>query len=59
LHLSHRKKESVVCHKCHHGAKKVRKEVHIEENTSEGFGIEYDKEFTGVGLNRMHQNESK
>ena len=30
MHLSGRKKESTICSKCHHGAKKIEKQVSID-----------------------------
>ena len=55
-HLSGRKKESAVCNKCHHGAKKKRANVNIEGHKREDFTYDYSKEFTGSGLNRQDDN---
>jgi radical SAM protein with 4Fe4S-binding SPASM domain len=51
-HLAFRKKESVACSRCHHGAKKVKREVALGEDVSEGFNYEFNGDFRGVGLNR-------
>ena len=52
MHLSKRKKESIVCSKCHHGA--LKQEVHIKIDGSEhnDFDYVYSKDFSGSGLNR-------
>ena len=52
-HLALRKNESVICNKCHHGAKKVKRSIAIDSNQqSEGHDFEYSRQFSGVGLNR-------
>ncbi len=52
LHLAGRKKESVVCNKCHHGAKKKAVSVNIEGDERSDYGYDYKKDFEGCGLNR-------
>lgn len=52
LHLSGRKKESVVCAKCHHGAKKKRVALTIEGKMRNDYNFEYKDPFSGCGLNR-------
>ena len=50
LHAGGRKKDSAVCRKCHHGAKKIRREEVPE--AVEGTGLhqyEYLKDFAGFG----------
>lgn len=59
LHLKLRKKESEVCNKCHHGAKKVRREMQLKNAFSDGFDLEYNKKFSGVGLNRKEDDSAK
>jgi radical SAM protein with 4Fe4S-binding SPASM domain len=52
-HLAFRKKESIVCQKCHHGAKKVPRVVTVGDvDYSDGFNYAFEKDFSGVGLNR-------
>ena len=55
LHLAGRKKESGVCNKCHHGAKKKRANVNIEGKEHDDFTYDYKKEFAGCGLNRENK----
>jgi radical SAM protein with 4Fe4S-binding SPASM domain len=55
LHLAGRKKESSVCNKCHHGAKKKRANVSIEGKEHDDFTYDYEKEFAGSGLNRENK----
>jgi radical SAM protein with 4Fe4S-binding SPASM domain len=52
LHLSRLKKESVVCNKCHHGAKKKQVSVDVGGEQRNDFSYDYKKEFSGSGLNR-------
>lgn len=52
LHLNGRKKESPVCSKCHHGAKKVQKDIQIEGEQRKDFGYNYKKNFSGHGLKK-------
>jgi radical SAM protein with 4Fe4S-binding SPASM domain len=52
-HLAGRKRESAVCQECHHGARKVPRLVHTDRQDLGTFGIEYQKRFSGVGLNRL------
>ncbi|MEW6263542.1 MAG: radical SAM/SPASM domain-containing protein [Thermodesulfobacteriota bacterium] len=58
-HLAGRKSESTVCRKCHHGAKKVARAVAIQDGRIDGFDIVYQKEFSGVGLNRQSDEQPK
>ncbi|MCP4220888.1 MAG: radical SAM protein [bacterium] len=58
MHLGLRKKESVVCNKCHHGAKRVKRSHKIEEDVSEGYDFKYNGRFDGVGLNRETEREN-
>jgi len=51
-HMHLRKKESCVCQKCHHGSKRVKRQVRVGEDVSTDFNYEFKKDFTGVGLNR-------
>ena len=55
LHLDGRKKDSAVCNKCHHGAKKKRVNVNIKGQEQEDYSYDYKKEFTGSGLNRENK----
>ena len=52
LHLAGLKKESDVCNKCHHGAKKRKVRVSIEGDERDDFTYDYQKDFSGCGLNR-------
>ena len=52
LHLSGQKKESVVCNKCHHGAKKKRIELDVGGEHRQDFSYDFKKDFLGSGLNR-------
>jgi radical SAM protein with 4Fe4S-binding SPASM domain len=52
-HLAGRKRESEVCQKCHHGAKKVPRTIHTEKGPMESYSITYENQFSGVGLNRL------
>lgn len=52
LHISGRKKESVICNKCHHGAKKKQVELDVEGEVRKDYSYEYKKDFSGSGLNR-------
>jgi len=52
LHLEGRKKESAVCNKCHHGAKKQRKSLVLEKSVRKDYDYNYQKEFKGHGLNK-------
>ncbi len=58
-HLNGRKKESVVCNKCHHGAKKKKVQVNIEGQVRDDFNYDYKKDFAGCGLNRQGQNQGE
>jgi radical SAM protein with 4Fe4S-binding SPASM domain len=55
LHLDGRKKDSAVCNKCHHGAKKKRVNVNIKGQEQKDYSYDYKKEFTGSGLNRENK----
>ena len=50
LHLQGLKKESMVCNKCHHGAKK--KAVSLAGYIREEFTFDYQNNFAGHGLNK-------
>ena len=52
LHLSGLKKESAVCNKCHHGAKKKQIDLDVEGEHRQDFSYDYNKAFSGSGLNR-------
>ncbi len=52
LHLTGHKKDSAVCNKCHHGAKKKKTAVSIEGAEREDYSYDYKKAFSGYGLNR-------
>ncbi len=52
LHLTGRKKESIVCGKCHHGAKKKSIIVDIEGGKRRDYSYEYKEKFEGFGLKR-------
>lgn len=57
-HLNGQKKDSKVCQVCHHGAKKVRRDVAVEEVADSkiaAFNYEFKEDFKGVGLNREDQ----
>jgi radical SAM protein with 4Fe4S-binding SPASM domain len=54
-HITGGKKESTVCSKCHHGAKKMKREIKVGEDNAEGFNFQFKKEFKGVGLHRGSQ----
>ena len=45
LHLSGEKKESIVCAKCHHGAKKIKKSVSFDGSSQGNYTYAYNKEF--------------
>ena len=47
LHLSGRKKESIVCKKCHHGAKKIKMPVEFEGDHRTNYNYDYKKTFEG------------
>jgi len=52
-HLAHRKNQSPVCRKCHHGAKKIKRTLVVDdERYLDGFDFQYTRQFEGVGLNR-------
>jgi len=51
-HVAGKKNDSVPCKKCHHGAKKVKREVNVADDNIDCFNFEFEKEFSGVGLNR-------
>ncbi|MFH1091999.1 MAG: radical SAM/SPASM domain-containing protein [Pseudomonadota bacterium] len=57
-HLAGRKSESEVCNKCHHGAKKVPRAVSSDKESLESYNIAYNREFSGVGLNRIKDQTS-
>lgn len=46
-HTAGRKKESAVCQKCHHGARKVPVDVTISDEHRHDFAYEYKKDFEG------------
>jgi len=50
--LAGHKKDSVVCNKCHHGAKKKKVSLQVEGEERKDFSYDYKKEFAGSGLNR-------
>ena len=52
LHLAGRKKESIVCNKCHHGAIKKKIRVKVDDHERCDYRYEYKKEFSGFGLNK-------
>lgn len=52
LHLQKRKSESIVCNKCHHGAKKHHASVEVAGEQRDDFSYDYKKNFSGSGLNR-------
>jgi hypothetical protein len=52
MHLDLRKKESTVCNKCHHGAKKISKKVTMDGADRNDFTYVRNQEFQGHGLNR-------
>lgn len=52
LHLGGHKKDSKVCNKCHHGAKKKKAVVSLEGDARKDFTYEYQKDFSGHGLNK-------
>jgi radical SAM protein with 4Fe4S-binding SPASM domain len=56
-HLAGRKGDSAVCNKCHHGAKKIPRAIATEEGKIDSFSIQYDKQFSGVGLNRLEDEQ--
>jgi radical SAM protein with 4Fe4S-binding SPASM domain len=49
-HRTGRKDEDLVCRKCHHGAKKVLKDIEVEGHVIHGGDYNYVKEFKGHGL---------
>ncbi|RJP21635.1 MAG: radical SAM/SPASM domain-containing protein [Candidatus Omnitrophota bacterium] len=49
LHLSGRRLESKVCEKCHHGARKVKKNVQIEGIVQDDFTYAFKEDFSGWG----------
>lgn len=51
-HLNGCKKESRVCSKCHHGAKKVPQKLKLAGSEHHDFTYERHKAFNGHGLNR-------
>ena len=57
LHLNARKKESVVCNKCHHGATKVNKIVAVGHHHQNDFTYKRNSEFAGHGLNKQGNEE--
>jgi radical SAM protein with 4Fe4S-binding SPASM domain len=52
LHLTGRKKESIVCNKCHHGALKKKISVKLDGLERQDYRYEYKKDFSGFGLNK-------
>jgi radical SAM protein with 4Fe4S-binding SPASM domain len=58
LHLEKRRLESKVCEKCHHGAKKKKTKVHIEDQPREDFTYDYKREFSGWGNSDEINEES-
>jgi len=52
LHLSGRKKESIVCSKCHHGAKKKKRSVQLEGEQKMDFNYDYKDSFDGYASNK-------
>ncbi len=63
LHLHGRKKDSEVCQKCHHGAKKVRKEVDLGKEQMNVAQYTYTDDYNGVGgeerVREYHENKQK
>ncbi len=55
LHIDGRKKESRVCNKCHHGAKKVPNKLKLAGGDLHDYTYERRKEFKGHGLNRKEE----
>ncbi len=55
MHLAGRKKESVVCNKCHHGARKKKASLNIAGDQRIDYNYDYKKDFAGCGLNRKQQ----
>jgi len=52
-HLKGLKRKSLVCQKCHHGSKKVSREIVIKAGEKEKvFSYKFMKDFSGVGLKR-------
>ena len=45
LHIAGHKKESIICNKCHHGAKKEKISINIEDAERIDFSYEYKKDF--------------
>jgi radical SAM protein with 4Fe4S-binding SPASM domain len=50
LHLTGRKKESEVCNKCHHGAKKLPLDVNLTGDQRTDYNYAYKANFSGHGL---------
>ncbi len=50
LHLAGQKKESQVCNKCHHGAKKKSISLKVTGSERNDYAYAYQKDFTGHGL---------
>lgn len=63
LHLTGHKKDSAVCQKCHHGAKKVAREVKIGDAEHEVPLYEQKKSFEGFGaanrVREFHENRRR
>ena len=51
-HVAGQKSQSVVCNKCHHGAKKKQIELAVDSEQRSDYSYEYKKEFSGSGMNR-------
>ena len=58
-HLAGRKRNSGVCQKCHHGARKVPKVIADGESRHEGYDILYHSKFSGFGLNRSPEETAE
>jgi radical SAM protein with 4Fe4S-binding SPASM domain len=63
LHLAGHKKDSAVCQKCHHGAKKVPREVKIGDKPETVPLYEHKKQFDGFGaaerVRRFHEERDR
>lgn len=59
LHLAGRKRESAVCNKCHHGARKKKVAVNIDGQKRNDYSYTYRKTFSGHGLNLTDKSPKK
>lgn len=58
-HLDLNKSLSSVCNECHHGAKKVKRQMEVGERDIDSFNFSYREDFHGVGLHRKTDKPSE